>query len=356
MAFYCINTKPRQDKIPENMRYIFVTKDYPKPTPKDGKKKCTKEQIKEYDEMMDKRKAMFNMLDSGHYDIGNAMIEVKPFTNGLSGFIGTESDYIYKIKPINACKQYRSSYSRDEDYFVSKFDVEKRIDNVYELIDDLSNSIYYADLFHYIFDRGHYKNEGYREYAIGLFKYAKKNYPDKKIYLSDCIRRVLHSYDHAGRYNGDAYVEEYVKELLDNSLIELIQEYDDQEDTIKNLISANWFGITRNYILAISEDVRDIYTRDIGKDESIMSVLRANSDKDVVKEIMSLLHVEDMCVVLKVLTENEWDGDETIEVKTFKDMNEVRSYVIREYGVSFEDASKSIDRWRGKNDEWFEIS
>lgn len=356
MAFYCINTKPRQDKIPENMRYIFITKDYPKPTPKDGKKKCTKEQIKEYDEMMDKREAMFNMLGSGHYDIGNAMIKVEPFTNGLSGFIGTESDYIYKIKPINACKQYRSSYSRDEDYFVSKFDVEKRIDTVHELIDDLSNSIYYADLFHYIFDRGHYKNEGYREYAIGLFEYAKKNYPDKKIYLSDCIRRVLHSYDHTGRYSGDAYVEEYVKVLLDNSLIELIQEYDGQEDTIKNLISANWFGIARDYILAISEDVRDIYTRDIHKDESTMGVLRANSDKDVVNEIMSLLHVEDMCVVLKVLTENEWDGDETIEVKIFKDMNEVRSYVIREYGVSFEDASKNIDRWRGKNDEWFEIS
>ena len=43
------------------------------------------------------------------------------------------------------------------------------------------------------------------------------------------------------------------------------------------------------------------------------------------------------------------------EVKTFKDMNEVRSYVIREYKVPFEDACKDIDRWHGENDEWFRI-
>ena len=357
MAFYCINTEPIQEEIPENMRYIFITKDYPKPTPNDGKKKCTKEQIKQYNEMMGKRKTMFDMLDSGHYDIGNAMIKVEPFANGLSGFIGTESDYIYKIKPINACKQYRSSYSRNEDFFVSKFDVEKRIDTVYELIDDLSNSIYYADLFHYIFDRGHYNNEGYRKYAIGLFEYAKKNYPDKKIYLSDCIRRVLHSYDHDGRYNNEPRIEEYVQILLDNSYIELTQDWDYQHDTVKNLIRANWFNIAKDYILAIPDDLRDSYLSDVKKDEYTMNILRANSDKDVVKEIVSLLKVEDMCVVLKVIKYCEWfDEEEIKETKTFKDMNEVRSYVIREYGVPFEDAIKNIGQWRGKDDETFKIS
>ena len=74
MAFNYISTSPRHDEIPDNMKYIFITKDYPKPTPKDGKKKCTKEQIKEYDNVMDKRKQMFDMLDSGHYDIGNSSV------------------------------------------------------------------------------------------------------------------------------------------------------------------------------------------------------------------------------------------------------------------------------------------
>lgn len=355
MAYHCLVTKPIQEKISDNMKYIFVTKEYPKPTPENGKKKCTKEQMTHYNDMMANREEMFKILNSGHFDIENATIKLEQFTNNLPSFIGNEGCYIYKINPINASKTY-GGYGSREHYFVSKFDIEKKIETVYELIDDLSNSIYYADLFHYIFDRGHYKNKGYREYSIGLFKYAKKNHPDKKIYLSDCIRRVLHSYDHAGRYNGEAYVEEYVKLLLDNCLIELIQEYDDHEDTIKNLIGANWFGIARDYILAISEDVRDIYIRDIHKDESAMSVLRINSDKDVVKEIMSLLHVEDMCVVLKVMKYDDWDGEDVVETKTFKDMNEVRSYVIREYGVSFDDATKDIGGWHGENEEYFRIS
>ena len=353
MAFDYISTSPRHDEIPDNMKYIFITKDYPKPTPKDGKKKCTKEQIKEYDNVMDKRKQMFDMLDSGHYDIGNSSVELRPFSENLYNIVDRESCYIYKIKPINSAKNYERYGSKDS-YYVSKFDVEKRINNIYELIDDLSGTIYYADLFHYIFDRGHLKNEGYREHAIELFEYAKKNHPDKKIYLSDCILRVLHSYEHDGRYKKEEYIEEYAKYLLDNNMIELTKDWDNQEDTIKNLIRACWFNIAVDYIKAIPEDVRDIYISDIHKDETVMSVLRENSDKETVKNILSLLKVEDMCVILTVLTEGDWD-DRTVEVKTFKDMNEVRSYVIREHKVPFEDACKNIDRWHGENDEWFKI-
>lgn len=356
MAYNCLSIKPKQENISDNMKYIFVTRDYPKPTPENGKKKCTREQINRYNEMMNDRKEMFKMLDSGHYDIGNSTIELNPFTYDLSSFIDSEKYYIYKINPVNVSKTYER-YGSGEKYFVSKFNVEKRIETVRELIDDLSGSIYYEDLFHEIFDRGHYANEGYRERSIELFKYAKEKYPDKKIYLSDCIRRTLHSYDHDGRYNNEPRIEEYVQMLLDNSYIELTQDWDYQCDTVKNLIRANWFNIAKDYILAIPYDLRDSYLKDIKRDEHTMSILRANSDKDVVKEIVYLLKVEDMCVVLKVMKYCEWfDEEEVKETKTFKDMNEVRSYVIREYGVSFKDAIESIDRWRGKNDEWFKIS
>lgn len=357
MAYNCLSIKPKQENISDDMKYIFITRNYPKPTPENGKKKCTREQINRYNEMMNDRKKMFEMLDSGHYDIGNSKIELYSFTRDLSSFLGSdEKYYIYKINPINANKTYER-YGSGENYFVSKFNVEKRIETVQELIDDLSDSIYYADLFHTIFDRGHYGNEGYREYSVELFEYAKNNYPDKKIYLSDCIRRVLHSYDHDGRYSNEPRIEEYAQMLLDNFYIELTQDWDYQNDTVKNLIRANWFNIAKDYILAIPDDLRDSYLRDIKKDERTMSILRANSDKDVVKEIVSLLKVEDMCVVLKVIKYCEWfDEEEIKETKTFKDMNEVRSYVIREYSVSFEDAIKDIGQWRGKDEESFRIS
>ena len=53
---------------------------------------------------------------------------------------------------------------------------------------------------------------------------------------------------------------------------------------------------------------------------------------------------------------NNKNEEDVVETKIFKDMNEVRSYVIREYGVSFEDATKDIERWHGENEEYFRIS
>lgn len=355
MSFYCINTEPVQEEIPEDMRYIFITKEYPKPEPPEGKKKCTKEQNKQYNDMLCKRSKMFSMLDSGHYDVGNSLITVKPFTYDLSDLFDKESSVVYKIKPINSCKKCER-YSNKEEYYVSKFEVEKKIENIYELIDDLSNSIFYGDLFHFIFDRGHYTNDGYRNHSIKLFKYAHEKYPDKKIYLSNCIRKELHSYCYEGRYREEERIESYVKELLDNNLIELTQDYDDQDSTVKNLIAAHWFQICVDYIEAIPNDLRDVYLRDIKNDESVMYVLRKNSDKEEVKKIISLLGIQDSCVTLTVLSEDDWDDESIEETKVFKDMNEVRGYVIRKYKVPFENACKDVDYWHGENEEWFRIS
>lgn len=355
MAFYCINTEPETAEIPENMRYIFITKEYPQPKPPEGKKKCTKEQNKQYKEMMSKRNKMFTMLDSGHYDVGNALITVKPFTYDLSELFDKDSSFVYKIRPINSNKKH-DRYSNKEEYYVSKFDVEKKIENIYELIDDLSGSIFYADLFHFIFDKGHYANEGYKEHAMELFKYAHEKYPDKKIYLGDCIRNVLHTYDHNGRYKEQPNMEDYACELLNEKYIELFQEYEDHEAVVKNFICAYWFDICVKYIEAISVDIRNIYLRDIGKNEQVMNVLRKNNDKESVKKIISLLGINDSCVTLTVLQDDDWDDERIEETKVFKDMNEVRTYVIGKYNVSFEDACKDVQYWRGADDEWFRIS
>lgn len=355
MAFYCINTKPEQEFIPENMRYIFIAKEYPQPKPPEGKKKCTKEQNKQYNDMICKRGEMFAMLDSGHYDVGNSLISVRPFTHDLSDLFDKESSIVYKIKPINSCKK-RERYSNKDEYYVSRFDVVKKIENIYELIDDLSDSSFYTDLFHFIFDKGHYANNGYRERSIELFKYAHEKYPDKKIYLGDCILNVLHSYDHSCRYKCEPNMEEYVCELLNNNFVELSQEYDDHESVVKNLITAYWFEICVKYIEAMAEDIRDVYLRDIYKNDDVMNILRKNNDKENVKKIISLLGIEDSCVTLTVLSEDEWEDENVEETKVFKDMNEVRGYVISQYKVPFENACKDVQYWRGENDEWFRIS
>ena len=201
-------------------------------------------------------------------------------------------------------------------------------------------------LFHYIFDNGRFK----REKSIQLFKYAKEQHPNKKIYLCDCIRCVLHSYEEDGRYKEESEMEQYVFELLDNNLIELINNDSYFHDTVvKNLIIANWFKIAVDYIKAIPEILKPLANMSI----NVMSILSENSDKESVKQILSLLDIKDMCVTLHVFID---DYDDGIETKTFMDMNEVRSYVIRKYNVPFEKACLDVYKWRGGNGEEFRIS
>lgn len=125
---------------------------------------------------------------------------------------------------------------------------------------------------------------------------------------------------------------------------------------VKNLIFACWFGICVRYIESIPKDVRNIYLRDVSNNESVMSILRKNNDKEDVKKIISLLDIENVGVTLTVLSDDDWDDEQTKETKIFKDMNEVRGYVISRYKVPFENACKDVEYWRGENEEWFRIS
>ena len=106
----------------------------------------------------------------------------------------------------------------------------------------------------------------------------------------------------------------------------------------------------------MSEDVRNIYLRDVGNNESVMGILRKNNNKEDVKKIISLLDIENIGVTLTVLSDDDCDDEQTKETKIFKDMNEVRGYVISKYKVPFENACKDVEYWRGKDDELFRIS
>ncbi len=210
MSYTYINFEPTRTKITDNMKYFCVAKDYAYPIPKGGKKKCTSEQIKEYNDVMKRRDETFKRLQVGNIiDMGNRYLVMKDIKDEIS-WNWNEKDYIYKIEPIN-CEKHSERYS-DEEVRVSSFQVVKRIETIPELLDDVSKTFYYGDIFNEMFYSFRYKKS--REDGLKFFEYFTTKYPDKKIYLSDILYQELHSYKKDSKYKfDDTDAKEYAEEL-----------------------------------------------------------------------------------------------------------------------------------------------
>ena len=360
MAYNSIDFKPRTEKIADNMKYFFVTKEYAYPTTTNGKKKCTKEQLSDYNKMIDSRKEMFSKLEIGNIvDMGNKYLKMEDVCNQIHWIIDKCEYSIYKIEPNNAMK-YSERYASSDEIRVSSFKIVKRMETIEELLDDLSTSLYCEDAFNQIFNSCRYKSLQNR--GIELFKYFKEKYSnDNKIYLSTILFNDLHRYDKHARYGlNDKYVEEYAQELYSNGLIELMREYEDHELIINQLILSGWFKFALDYINSVkSLDYGNTYFKN-GLNKDSLQVIKEHTDDKYVVEIIKVLNILDIGLTL-VIKEYIDDGynDRIIEKKIFNDINKAREYVIRQYNITFESAMKPIDSWRTNEEEcyiFFEIN
>lgn len=353
MSYTYINFEPKRDKITDNMKYFRVAKDYAHPNPKDGKKKCTSEQIKKYNDVMKRRDETFKRLQVGNIiDMGNRYLVMKDIKDEIS-WNWNEKDYIYKIEPIN-CEKHSERYSKnDEEVRVSSFQVVKRIETITELLDDVSETFYYGDIFNEIFYSFRYKKS--REDGLKFFEYFTNKYPDKKIYLSDILYQELHSYKKDSKYRiDDTDAKEYAEELYNKGFIELNKFYEDY-NIVEELIKSGWFKLCIKYIKLMQESKVNV---SIDLDKDVLQVIREHTDNPDVNEIVKLLNIKDsgLVLVVKQYIDDGYD-DRLIEKKAFKDINEARTYVIKMYDVSIESAMKRIDNWRvienGENDDIF---
>ena len=119
---------------------------------------------------------------------------------------------------------------------------------------------------------------------------------------------------------------------------------------------SNWFILAIRYLENISERVID----DIKKDksfESVKYILKTNGDNENVKAIINKLNYDEQILTLKVYEYYDDFGysresKEPIEIKEFKDIDEVRSYLVSQYKVPFSKASGNITDFEYNNDDY----
>ena len=342
MAVYYFGTEKLNERdFPSNRKYVIIAQPH-KPSPDKGKKRLSTEHRKKYEHDIEQYNKCISLLESGYVDIYNNYLEVEDsdkfavdvLLDGLR-----ENERIFRIKPIQS-KKVHSSWSSDK-LTVSEFDVEKEIKSADELLDVLIENYDYFRLEEKIFYNGAcYDNK--REKSFEVFKKLYEKTGDK--FLEDLIHGYMDSYNEirVHSYYDPNKAHDYAKELMDVGYVKLVYEKDTSVwSFIIRLLKLKWTDFALEVIKAFLDNDEQI--KRIKEHREIKALLSGLTDDSNVKEIIRLLEVETNKLVL-VVEEDVDDGyrTETVERKEFSDMGELRSYLITEYKMPFEMASKDI--------------
>ena len=343
MAVYYFGTEKQNERnFPSNKKYVCIVQPV-KPTPENGKKRLSAEQRKKYESDMEKYNKCIALLESGHVDIYNNYLETEDSDNFAVRMLYDgipERERVFRIKPIQSRTNY-GSYGRRDTLVVSEFDVEKEIKSSDELLDVLIENYDYFKLENQIFKQGTCAN--YKEKSFDVFKKLYEKTGDK--YLGDLIHEFMDSYNEImvhSYYNNDA-VHDYAKELMDLGYVKLYYEKDSSVwSSIIRFLKLKWTDFALETIKAFIDNKEQI--KKIKENNQIKSLLSSLTDDSNVKEIIKLLGLDTNKLIL-IVEEDVDDGYKTEEVerKEFSDMGELRSYLITEYKMPFEMASKDID-------------
>lgn len=361
MAWARLTTEPIKSNVPSEYLYLFIDKEYPKPTPLQGRKTLTKEQKAAYEEMTRERQKMFDMLDSGTYDIGNNTIKLESIGRilGSNNDFQLEKCFVYKIKPLHA-EARRESYSYHSNYHVSKFEVEKKMEGLKELIDFTVNEPEFARVMQYVAIHG--LKEEYRKEALDIFEYVHHKYPKASLHLEDVLYNYIHRDEKMLRmFEDKPQFESYIQTLLASGYVTYSNDRDMysylHDELVKNLIKANWFSVAVDYLELLPKSVIDVWFKCFSSDAEVAKVLRAHDSEPIVKKLIQLLGGSITGLRLTVRRESDnWDGYVELDRVWCENMSDARTYAIKHYGVTYDMATKDSSYWYGENDEYFIIN
>lgn len=343
-VLYFGTEKQNLKDYPSKQKYVCIAEPI-KPIPENGKKKLSTEQKKKYESDIAQYKKCIELLESGHVDIYNNSLEpddsddfaVRMLYDGIPK--GTR---LFRIKPIQSRKNYKHYGYRDE-IALSEFDVEKEIKSADELLDILVKNYDYFNIENKIFEMGTYAN--HRERAFELFKNLCDKTNQYK-FLQDLIHDDYYSFGQdikVHSYYNNQDVHDFAKRLMDLGYVKLYYENSTCVWVyIVRLLKLKWTDFALEVIKAFADN--EVQIKEIRENKQIQDLLSYMTDDSNVKEIVKLLNINTNKLVLAVKEDID-DGYDTREVETkeFTDMGELRSYLITEYKMPFDMASKDIN-------------
>lgn len=348
MAFRYLNLEPSKVKDLKNRyKYITLANTYTRNKPTKGKRYTTEEN-REYNEIIENMKKSNEALNSGEVDLHNNQIELVDFIKGSYHIDGLDLYTVYRIEPIES-KQTWEQYSHNKDKFwTNKFKVVNKITTLENLVDQLHKDNLLDEFVGKYFENTCATNEGYKEKNIAFFELLRDKYKDYKPCLGFILIKDITHYEKRARFS---IVYDRIYDLinyhLDNDLISLRHEWNNSDiEVFTMLLRYQWFELAYKYLIEVDTDSYNF--GQMKKDKDINALIRLSFGDEFVKKIIKHLGVDDTFVTLKVKEYNDDDYNERIiETKTFENINELKTYLIKQYDVPFSEINKNIDEIRG---------
>jgi len=346
MAYHSLPLTKNNAKISEECCYLVIAKYTDKNFQPEKGKKLSSEESKNKKERLLAQTETIKQLDTGYCNLHNHKIELSSIFDSF--FVGYLRDYenyiIYKIQPLASYERSRS-YDSIKTYEVSEFNIVKKFKDTNEIIDQIHKDKLLPEFSAVMFDKLSYANEDYNLKLFDYFKYINDSFDKLEISLSDIVLN-LHDYKHDIRNkfiksNMYEIVKDNIKYLLDNKLIKYFKEGDYyHEKLIIALVNCGLFDVALDCIKLLD----DYHIQQLLKEKEFDIILRKWSTDETVKEIISVLGIKLSGLTLTVKECRDWHEDQIVEVKSYDNIGEIKTHLIKTYDVSFDTVmSRDID-------------
>jgi len=334
MAIYSLPLEKNNVDIPPEYCYLalkqYSENDFIKPQQDKNKptKKLTSQELKDKKESILRQQNTIKQLDTGYCNLHNCKYDLDTILNSFFiSHLDNSNCLIYKIQPLASYKN-RTGYSYNDKYETSEFNVLTKFNSKEEVINQIYKDGLLRKFASVLFDSLSYINEGYDLKLYKYFEYFKNTFSDYDISLSDIVLSNKNKFDRKDIYE---IIKTNIRYLLENDLIKCFREDDYyKEELITLLIECGLSEIALQCVKLLEE----YNIKSLLNDKEFDRVLRKWSTDKHVKMIIDILGIKLSGITLTVKDINE---SSTVETKLFDNIGEVKTYLIKNYNISFDE-------------------
>ena len=314
MAMYYFEIEPMLTQPLGEYEYLVIAK-------------VTNGKTKEEKERYMKQQECLKLLRSGYVNTHNRSIRVDNIFDSIVNILNDFNKYyIFRIKHIANKHDFRCDY-------VSEFQVEKEFKSIEELIQDIDGKYIISDLYNKLISDLSRTKDGYATFH-DIIKIVIDNQVNK-VSLFDIMRNSLNT--------SDAIVaDNIVLDMFKNEIILMKDKYETANEILRRLLENKLFKSALYFVQTFADEINEVSPVNA-------NLLRNNSDSPDVMSILDILKLKIPGIVLEVIkVSSSEDGygrdiETTLESKSFKNLDDIKTYIIRNYNVSYSSLQGNIN-------------